>query len=1799
MIDWSRWLPGVKQDEDEDPVSKTLRTLQQGASDVGAGISSAASSAGEALGSAAQTASSYLPQLPSVLPEPVDPTRFAQPRLAEGQPSMLEQLPAVGAEYTRAATEALGDRGALLAGMRPPETPEEVVAAGAPAPFRAARIASEVGSSAMGAALGEYGERAAGTEPSFRTAEIPTPLGTIPSVAGPTPRQIGSAIGSVVGDPTNLILPGTAADRAASLAIEQGAGALRGAAGRAAGSAAERITGALGRNAENVAAADARMAAEGGTSLPGTLGVISENPLEAGRAARTRIVPPEVADTLDYPLNPPTDPALIRAIEAHGGTVDERGATMHLIRNQGPEAAGGTATRGMTYHIAGEPGAPNPYASSGKSSTGGSVRIEGGTRYRNPLFISQEGGKGYLDDALEQLGVQAPPDPREIARLQGNVEDLRAAVAEARQSGDRYSVQANEDDLRWYEKQLEAAKVPQPVRGRNEIDDAIDEIRRQTPKDSAERTAALQELTARYGGDPSVVPDLVALRPDKNESGYAIIENIIGAHARKRGHDGVVYVGRGTPDFGAVNQHPAVVAAGDALRQANAAERAAHQQVDLWASRLRQHGQGARDAADEGWAHLRRLAEDEGRRTPVEAQWVAENTAARAEQRARDAAEELRAAEKQAHAELTPRTIEEVADPREARNPTPGALDTDGIAARNAEIESMRESWAKVTQRIGDFRPDDTLETWLARQAPDVRQEAARIQQRSNDLRAEIGQLEKGLGPEHPEVIAARGRRDALTSEQRALQQRIYDGLDRWQTEHPGQDSRIFLEGTEGVALSDRMAEADGRTRAAQRTLEATQRRYPQPSTRGPQGYTLREDIPRRERSFAELERAYKTAMQRWKTSPTEAAGNAAYAEMEALRLPLRDALARERGTPAGGTVGALPAARGAGALSAVNRALGEGIAGGVGGAVIEQGRNPDEDPRTAAARGFAVGAVGFPAATRLARGAARLAGAAEAGDGTRLASALGNVPDEAAVARRRARIAARGPLPELPEGALPIKATPEAEVGRLRLDLFPPDARADIQAAAEGTDFARTQRRGVLPDAAVSRLADDDAHSVDQLIKNGKMGRAYNPEETVAIRNAVASQADIVRSLSQQIAEASAGGATPDLLIARRAAESTKLQGLVQVAEGARAEAGRTLRQYAQQARLIELDPNAAISRIRAKIKDPDEFAAIVDEYTRAVNDGADPIVMAKLWSKVERGEIKAGDVFALYRRFNMLSGPRTFEVNALSGGLNLGYELLGQAAQQGARGRLGEAAAELGAPFKAGARAFQNMAETMWHGVSAEQAARGDIPRNLSARTDNPLAKAALTTMEIPDRLNAGVDQFFRTMTEDWAATILAHKQARAGGLSPRSAGWAEAVADNLAKIREDPSAFPDVKAMADRVTFSEEPGGLVKGLEDLKRRSPNLVGFVAPFIRTPANIASRAVDISPLGPVRTAVEAATGLGRGRANLSQRVRDNVIGTAATAWAYSQAQQGNLTGAGPDDPEKLAELRATGWQPYSIKIGDQYWSYANFAPFSLALSAGAAASEAQQYAKPGKGDVASMLADGAVRTGKVVTDMTVLAGLGAVIKAQQDPARYGTQWLTTALSQLMPAGSLVNTVGQATDPLVRRSERTDVGTQVVQNLEARVPGLRETVPAAQDPLGRDIESEQTGLRALNPFRPTTGRDEPVLREFLAANVDIGKPREDLTISRYGADGRVVESIPMPLTAAEQRRWNTLRGEALVNLAGRVGSDPGWRSVPAADKERYLRQQLETANDYATRTVRGEIGDDEITRRISSRRRAG
>jgi flagellum-specific peptidoglycan hydrolase FlgJ len=499
-----------------------------------------------------------------------------------------------------------------------------------------------------------------------------------------------------------ILAPGLSAGpvrNAAAAALDpigQGLGAALEIPGRAAEVAgpllsrgAETVTGAVRANAERVAAADARMAAEGSTTAPGALGIAMGT--DAQSMVRPRVVPPDVADTLDFPIRLPEDPAVIRAIEAAGGSVDpQRGVDLNVIRNQDTEAAGGVATRGAPFYIAAPPGAPNPYASNrtvGPQGVGGQQRIEGKTRFRSPLFISAAPGEAQgFDDGMRQIMATAPEPPSRIQGYETRLRNAEQQLADvrARKPGDLgYGPQwlePAEEYVRQARAELEAARAGRnPILARD-VEEGIREAKRAGPAGSPERAAALKELVTRYGGDPDLIDPLMALRgADMGESVFAIKENILAHQARAKGYDGVITVQKDEiVPWDAISSHPDVVATKKALDEVTAAATRVQKRVEADLKWWQEHG-SVGDPLDDP---LVKANADEWEQLE------------RARETARQAYE---AAVKKAQAEFVPTArITELMDPREARNPTPAPRD-------EIQTRVTTEFQEKLTQAQADW----------------------------------------------------------------------------------------------------------------------------------------------------------------------------------------------------------------------------------------------------------------------------------------------------------------------------------------------------------------------------------------------------------------------------------------------------------------------------------------------------------------------------------------------------------------------------------------------------------------------------------------------------------------------------------------------------------------------------------------------------------------------------------------------------------------------------------------------------------------------------------------------------------------------------------------------------------------------------------------------------------------------------------------------------------------------------------------------------------------------------------------
>lgn len=94
------------------------------------------------------------------------------------------------------------------------------------------------------------------------------------------------------------------------------------------------------------------------------------------------------------------------------------------------------------------------------------------------------------------------------------------------------------------------------------------------------------------------------------------------------------------------------------------------------------------------------------------------------------------------------------------------------------------------------------------------------------------------------------------------------------------------------------------------------------------------------------------------------------------------------------------------------------------------------------------------------------------------------------------------------------------------------------------------------------------------------------------------------------------------------------------------------------------------------------------------------------------------------------------------------------------------------------------------------------------------------------------------------------------------------------------------------------------------------------IVPFIRTPANIVKFAAERSPFAPLmKESREALTGK-HGAAARDEAIARIGIGSSIGATAVYLATEGMITGGGPVDPKQRSLLYASGWEPYSVRVG-------------------------------------------------------------------------------------------------------------------------------------------------------------------------------------------------------------------------------------------------------------------------------------
>ncbi|MEE9354211.1 MAG: hypothetical protein V3U75_01340 [Methylococcaceae bacterium] len=694
--------------------------------------------------------------------------------------------------------------------------------------------------------------------------------------------------------------------------------------------------------------------------------------------------------------------------------------------------------------------------------------------------------------------------------------------------------------------------------------------------------------------------------------------------------------------------------------------------------------------------------------------------------------------------------------------------------------------------------------------------------------------------------------------------------------------------------------------------------------------------------------------------------------------------------------------------------------------------------------------------------------------------------------------------------------------------------------------------RRGKITHETTRKLADDLGMTQTQLLKRRK-GRAFNAEESLAARDILNTSADNMVLLQKRIVEdpSEENLALFKMAMERHAAIQAEVSGVA-------TEAGRAL-----SAHRIQSIKNARAGRNFEKMLDIMGGRRNNDNIARAFAtiDPEDQAAVNKFVMEMSEAT-KADKIFEAWIN-GLLSGPQTHVVNTTSNALTFLSGLPERAT--GATLDLLRA----GITHKPRERFFgeipehiygtwQGMKEGVRAGVKAfatevptEDAMKLEIPRQMAIKGQKG------RIIRLPGRALMAMDEFFKAINYRSELHSLAFRQAAKEGHK----GQKRAV--RIADIVQNPSDELKEKATEEMLyrVFQKELGPSGQALTKLRNVTPGL-RYIVPFLKTPTNIAKFGLERTPLSVLRYP-KMFKQLMKGEIKpeeITDEMAKTIMGSMIGATTFMLAKEGSITGGGPNNRADREALFATGWQPYSIKIGDKYYSYGRLEPLGMVMGISADASDIwDEMNKEEQENVAALIG---LSVGKNLTSKTFMKGLSDAMDAATDPGRHGARWVRNFAGTVVPSIAAATT--RAIDPELKQAQT------IIDKIKSRIPGISEQVLAIRDRWGEPVERALKGPAALvSPVFVSREKGSKADKEIERLGVRIGKTSRnigDIELTPEQYDKLLAEG------GAEAKR----RVDRFVNQGS-------YKNMRDELKARLIKKRYEAAISFTRRRIAREI----------------
>jgi hypothetical protein len=764
---------------------------------------------------------------------------------------------------------------------------------------------------------------------------------------------------------------------------------------------------------------------------------------------------------------------------------------------------------------------------------------------------------------------------------------------------------------------------------------------------------------------------------------------------------------------------------------------------------------------------------------------------------------------------------------------------------------------------------------------------------------------------------------------------------------------------------------------------------------------------------------------------------------------------------------------------------------------------------------------------------------------------------------------------------------TPEApapeRIGTLKATNFqtPDETKRFLSDVAKANKDFPEARRGTMTIGQINELS-KDVNLKD--ILGRKISMPLNAEQIQAAKSVVYQNTE--DAVAKAKAWVASGGQDP--VAFQEAVDSlVSNTAFLETLQGASSELGRAMR-------VLRERPSVDISIAMKQLLEQQAKGVSTEELIQSLATFDDPASAAKFVGKIATPTWT--DKFKEYYVNYWLSGIKTQTINLASNALTLVSPLIEKPLEAGIgalrrtpdRVTMREVGARVAGMRQGTREGLKLAAQAFKTGEAQSRVSRLDAQRNAIGGTVGELVR-------IPTRLILTQDEFFKAIHRRGELNAQAFKKA-----FDESGGDKKKLDELFAKYKEEPTEAMQKAAEreAEYRTFQSELGRTGKNFQRFIAQSP-FASFIFPFFKSPANLLKYAAERSPLAPLSDRWRAEIKAG-GRQK-DEALAKLSLGISATGALVSYALEGKITGSGPTDPKERAALLATGWQPYSIKAGDTYYSIGRLDPYATLFGAVADAVTAKDYMTQEEYQkalafipfsIASNLAEKTYLQG-FTNLFESLAGEYADITTVEKFIR------DTAAGLAVP--NLFRQAGAAIDPQVREAN------SIIKEVQNRIPVVRgntftiagtdydiNRVPNKLNVWGDPITRtgalpvagrptiDQVGAISFNLLSPvgmSTTTKDPFLKEIGRLQLGVAPPKKEMSLSVSTGQEKPVK-FKLELTDQERRQFTFVSGKLGKALIQADMDTPEWKKLDDDERRAQIRKRMEFSRSVFAKTFK-------------------